>query len=209
MNIRELLEKLGIAEDKQADAETQFKAFIDGQYVPKSRFNEVNEEKKTLSQSIKDYDKQLEDLKKSADDVAGLKAKIGELQAINETAAKENEKAMQALRMSTAIQLAIGDSANDASIVEGLINRDKLVLGDDNKVVGLEEQLATLRKEKAFLFKQDQSKPATYDGANKGAGANVSNPFMKETLNLTEQAKLMRENPAQAQQLAKAAGVNI
>ena len=35
------------------------------------------------------------------------------------------------------------------------------------------------------------------------------NPFAKETFNLTEQGKLLKENPAQAKEMAAAAGITI
>ena len=38
---------------------------LDGNFVTKTRFNEVNEENKTLKSLFSDRDKQLEDLKKS------------------------------------------------------------------------------------------------------------------------------------------------
>ena len=41
---------------------------LDGDFVTKARFNEVNEELKSVKKSVSDRDKQLEDLKKSAGD---------------------------------------------------------------------------------------------------------------------------------------------
>ena len=51
---------------------------LDGNFVTKARFNEVNEENKTLKQSVADRDKQLEDLKKSSGDNAELKKQVGD-----------------------------------------------------------------------------------------------------------------------------------
>lgn len=73
MTVKELLEKLGIAEDKIEDATKQFKEFLDGEYVPKSRFNEVNAEKKGLEATVSERDKQLKALKDSEGDVDALK----------------------------------------------------------------------------------------------------------------------------------------
>lgn len=42
-----------------------------------------------------------------------------------------------------------------------------------------------------------------------GAGSAGKNPFVKESFNLTEQGKLLKENPDQAKALAAEAGVNI
>ena len=42
-----------------------------------------------------------------------------------------------------------------------------------------------------------------------GKGAATTNPFAKETFNLTEQGRMLKENPAQAQEMAAAAGVTL
>ena len=40
----------------------------DGNFIPKARFDQVNEEKKELKEMLKERDKQLEDIKKKAKD---------------------------------------------------------------------------------------------------------------------------------------------
>ena len=64
---------------------------LDGNFVTKTRFNEVNEENKTLKQSVADRDKQLEDLKKSSGDNAELKKQIETLQQQNAEQQKAHE----------------------------------------------------------------------------------------------------------------------
>ena len=83
MTLKELLQKLGIAEDNIENATKEFKAFLDGEYVPKSRFNEVIAEKKNLETTVADRDKQLKTLKDSEGDITTLKDKITKLQAEN------------------------------------------------------------------------------------------------------------------------------
>ena len=56
---------------------------LDGNFVTKARFNEINEENKTLKKSVSDRDKQLEDLKKSSGDNAALQQQISDLQKQN------------------------------------------------------------------------------------------------------------------------------
>ena len=68
MTINDLVKSLGVPEDKADDAVHKVKDFLDGDYVTKARFNEVNESKKALSEQIADRDKQLTGLKKNADD---------------------------------------------------------------------------------------------------------------------------------------------
>ena len=42
-----------------------------------------------------------------------------------------------------------------------------------------------------------------------GNGGGTSNPFAKDTFNLTEQGRLLKENPAQAKEMAALAGVTL
>lgn len=58
----------------------------------------------------------------------------------------------------------------------------------------------------AHLFKQEQQKPP-YNPERWGR-RRVTNPFAKDTFNLTEQGRMLKENPAQAKELAAAAGSN-
>ena len=207
MNQEELFAELGIAADKKEAAKKALTAFLDGAYVPKSRFNEVNEEKKTLTATVADRDKQLETLKKSTGDLDALKNQIKSLQDANKKAQEEADAKMKELRINDAIKLAIVDKAQDVDIVSSLFDKTKLILGDDGKIAGLDEQLKELQKNKAFLFKQAGPNPK-YDPKG-GNGTPSTNPFAKDTFNLTEQGRLLRENPEQAKAFAQAAGVTI
>lgn len=207
MNQEELFAELGIAADKKEAAKKALTAFLDGAYVPKSRFNEVNEEKKTLTATVADRDKQLETLKKSTGDLDALKNQIKSLQDANKKAQEEADAKMKELRINNAIKLAIVDKAQDVDIVSSLFDKTKLILGDDGKITGLDEQLKELQKNKAFLFKQAGPNPK-YDPKG-GNGKPSTNPFAKDTFNLTEQGRLLRENPEQAKAFAQAAGVTI
>lgn len=206
MNIEELLRQLGIAEEQMETAMDHVKNFLDGAYIPKSRFNEVNEKNKDLAAQIADRDKQLTTLKKAVGDNEQLKAQIEELQKANKEQKEAADARFKDLQMDSAIKLALGDSAQDLDIVSGLIKRDAIVLGEDGKVSGLKEQVETLMKEKPFLFKQEKTNPYQPHG---GTGPQVDNPFAKETFNLTKQGQMLRENPEQAREMAAAAGVKI
>lgn len=46
-------------------------------------------------------------------------------------------------------------------------------------------------------------------GGNRGGGSGVSNPWSKDSWNLTEQGRIYKENSGKAEQLAKAAGTTI
>ena len=183
------------------------KSYLDGDYVTKARFNELNESKKSLAEQIAERDKQLKDLKKSVGDNEGLRKQIEDLQKANKEQKDAFDNQTKALRLDTAIKLAIADSAQDADIVSGLIDKNKLILGEDGKVTGLTEQVEALKKDKAFLFKGPAPLPNYHP--NGGGNPPVANPFKKESFNLTEQGRLLRSNPEQARAMAAEAGVTI
>lgn len=174
--------------------------------VPKTDFNTVSEAKKKLEEDIRDRNKQLEDLKKESGDAKELQEKINTLQELNKEAESKYEADIRELKLTNAIKVALAGKAQDEDIVAGLINKEKLLLGDDGKVTGLEEQVKELQKSKAFLFKfggQSGYNPT------RGEGEGTANPFAKETFNLTKQGELLKNNPEQARALASAAGVTI
>ena len=86
MNKEELI-KLGISET----VANQIMESLNGSFVPKSRFNEINTELATARNTIKERDGQLEALKKSTGDIDALKAQITALQGENDKQKKAHE----------------------------------------------------------------------------------------------------------------------
>ena len=204
MDLLEFLKQC-LAEGKDlAKAQTEIKEFVEKNFVGKSKFDELTTAKAELDKQIKERDKQLDDLKKNAGNKEALEQQIAELKEANKKAAADYEQKIKDTKLDAAIKIAVGSNAQDVDIVAGLIDRSKLILGDDGKVTGLDEQVKALQTSKAFLFKTEQQ-PYKPNGGNNPQ----KNPFAKETFNLTEQGKLLRENPEQARALAAAAGVTI
>ena len=100
---------------------------LDGNYVTKTRFNEVNEENKTLKKSVSDRDKQLEDLKKSSGDNEELKKQIETLQQENANQKKAHEAEMTQLRLDNAIDAALtAGGAKNIKAVRALLDTSKV-----------------------------------------------------------------------------------
>jgi hypothetical protein len=183
----------------------------DGNWIPKDKFNEVNEARKQLEADLKERDKQLADLKKAAGDNEELKKQIEQLQAENKAAAEKYEARIQEMAITTAIKLAVVGQVHDPDLVAGLLDKSKIEIDENGNVkTGLDDQIKALRESKAFLFveKQDkgpQLKGATPADGRDSAGGGIKNPWAKETFNLTEQGRIMRENPELAKQLMAAA----
>lgn len=130
-------------------------------YVEKIKFDEVKQAKKQLETDVKDRDTQLETLKKSAGDNATLKQQIEQLQNDNKKKDEEYQAELKDLKLTNAIKLAITDSAQDIDLVTGLIDKSKLILSEDGKVTGLDEQVTGLKESKSFLFKSEESNQNT------------------------------------------------
>lgn len=147
---------LGISEElaeKAASASAEeLKTFI-----PKSRFDEVNTAKGNAETSYKTVKAELDKLKATAGDNEALQSQIDQLQNDLKAKESEHEKEITALKMSNAIMTALGDATNDPELVAGLLDQSKLILGEDGKVTGLEEQIKNLKESKAFLFKAEDT----------------------------------------------------
>lgn len=173
MNKQQFL-ALGLSEDLAAKAEAESKKELEA-YIPKARFDEVNTQKKDLERAIKERDTQLNDLKSKVGDNEALKKQIEDLQADNQKKDAEYQSQLKDLQISNAIKLAIADKAQDVDLVAGLFDKSKLILGDDGKITGLDEQLKSLKESKAFLFKPDEAaQPGFKIGGNgNGSGAAI------------------------------------
>jgi len=126
-------------------------------YIEKSKFDEVKKTKKQLEEDIKERDTQLETLKKSAGDNESLKKEIETIQADNKKKDEDYQAELKDLKLNNAIKLALNGKVHDEELVAGLIDKSKLLQGDDNKVMGLDEQIKNLEESKAFLFKSDDN----------------------------------------------------
>lgn len=142
---------------------------LDGNFVTKARFNEVNEENKTLKQSVADRDKQLEDLKKSSGDNAELKKQIEALQQQNADQKKAHDAEMAQLKLDNAIDAALtAAGAKNAKAVKALLDTSKVKLGEDGKLTGWDEQLTAVQKSDSYLFNAKQPANKGIKGFNPG-----------------------------------------
>lgn len=149
---------------------------IDGNFVTKARFNEVNEENKTLKKSVSDRDKQLEDLKKSSGDNAALQQQISDLQKANADQQKAHEAELTQLKIDNAVDIALSDAkAKNVKAVRGLIDMSVIKVGEDGKVTGHVEQIEALKKSDGWMFDADQQTQQQFTGFQPGASSTVPN----------------------------------
>lgn len=202
---RDFLEGLGLEKDAIDEIMAENGKDIESAKAKAKPSEEVLSQLEHLKEENKAYGKQLETLKKSAGDNEELKKQIEALQADNKKAREDFETELKNVRVNNAIKLAIHGKVQDEDIVVSLLDKEKIVLADDGSVAGLDEQIKEMQKEKAFLF--IQQKEPTYKP--NGGGNPVSNPWKKDSFNMTEQGKIYKENPALAKQMAADAGMQI
>lgn len=166
-------------------------------FIPKTRFDEVNEQLKTANATLETLKKDNKDNEALQAEVTKYKNRVTEL----ETSAANIQK-----------EYALKDKLKEAGVTDAdyVIYKqgglDKFSFDKDGKPIGIDDVLKPLKETSPHLFKSQQT--GGYNPAG-GSGAPASNPFAKETWNMTEQGKLLRSDPAQARQLAAAAGVKL
>lgn len=178
----EKLKQAGYTDEEAKKLEKIFNEHLDGNYVTKDRFNTVNEDNKSLKKQLGDRDSQLETLKKSAGNNEELKAQIETLKNENAAAKKQYEADLKASKTKAAVRSKIGESAFDGDMVLSLIDLTKIELDEnDNVKSGFEEQFASIKKDKSFLFKPEQPKNSfKFEGA-KGVEGNKDGEGQKQS----------------------------
>ena len=157
---------------------------LNGAFVPKSRFNEVNEELKTAKATITERDGQLETLKKSGADAATLQGQIAQLQADNAQKDKDHAAEIKKIKVDNAVKEALiqAGAINPATVTPLLAAfLEKADLADDGTIRGLSDEISKLAKTEgtSFLFKTaDTSTTPTVSGASPAGGGTV-NPSTK------------------------------
>ena len=172
MKKEDLMKVQGMTDEMAAEVEKVFAEELKG-YIPKTRFDEVNEAKKNAEALVKERDKQLEDVKKASGDNEDLKKQIESLQEQNKTAKADYEAQIKKMQIDNAVSSALKDAgAKNAAAVRALLkDLEKAEIGDDGAVKGLAEQIKALKESDAYLFTSTEAgKPAGAKPASAGGG---------------------------------------
>ena len=173
MKKEDLMQIEGMTEELATKIAEQSAEELKG-YVPKTRFDEVNDAKKNAEALVKERDKQLEEVKKSTGDNEELKAQIETLQEANKAAKAEYEANIKKMQIDNAVLSALKDAGakNTTALMALLKDMDKAELAEDGTVKGLAEQIQELQKSESYLFNtkaEPQNKPSGATPANSGS----------------------------------------
>lgn len=172
MKKEDLMKIEGMTEDLAAKIAEQSAEELKG-YIPKSRFDEVNEAKKNAESLIKERDKQLEELKESSGDNEELKKQIEQLQEDNKAVKQKYEADIKRMQIDNAVQTALKDAGakNVTAAIALLKDMDKAELDSDGTVKGLAERITELQKSESYLFDVKTGTAPKASGATPASGS--------------------------------------
>ena len=171
---KEDLIKSGLTEE-QAEKVLEVNAEQLKGFIPKARFDEVNNAKKQAEKDLSDRDKQLETLKNSTGDVETLKQTIETLQNENKAAMDKYNAELAEIKLAGAVDTALlGADALNVKAVKALLDMSKIKM-DGGVLLGINEQIESLKKaeDSKMLFKaveEEKSKGPNFAGVKPGEG---------------------------------------
>ncbi len=169
-----------------------------GEYVSKNKYADLEAEASNLKEQIKTNEGTIETLKKANKDNETLQQTIKDHETTIQTLKATYEAKIKEMRIEAAIQTKLTD-AKHPDLLIGKFDKTKLSLSEDGtQVHGIDEQLTVLKEQYKDLFTVDVRGTLPYNKDKTPPGQ--KNPWSKEHFNLTEQGRLLRENPELAKQ---------
>ncbi len=144
------------------------------------------------------------------DNVGTPEEALAALQAENKALLLEQER----LRFEGVLDQALyASNVRKTAMVKALLDVNALEVDENGQIQGLTEQLSQIKEEAPTLFYPERNggRNVALEGLHPGNfrrknPETMENPWAKGSLNLTKQAKLLKENPVLARRLKAQAG---
>ena len=147
----------------------------DGNFIPKSRFDQVNQAKKELQLHLKDRDTQLADLSKNNKDNEALLNQIKDLQALNKQTTADYENKINQIQFDYALDGALTNAkSKNNKALKALLDMNSIKY-QEGKFEGLQEQIEALQKDASYLFDLDTAPQNTGGLGNFGRNNQIEN----------------------------------
>ncbi|MDG4973886.1 phage scaffolding protein [Lactococcus lactis] len=146
----------------------EISAEIPKEFVSKEQYSKKTEEVENLTADLKSAQESnlsSEELKKQLDEsVKNAKEREAQFNAD-----------LASMQKTNAVKLALKDSGTvNTELLFGQVNMDNVIIQDDGKVSGLDDQLATFKESMPYLFQEggaaDKAKPTIVAGGNPDSG---------------------------------------
>ncbi|NFA43979.1 hypothetical protein EXM65_15745 [Clostridium botulinum] len=176
-----LLKKLGIAEDviqKVIKGMSEEKIYTTKEENIEDRYSKLKGQKEDLETQLSTANTTIKDLKKNNGGNETLQKTIKNHEATIETLKKDSEAKIRNLTLDGAIEKAlVGAKARHSDLLSSKIDREKLLISEDGKVSGLDEQLKSLKDGYKDLFE------STVSGTTPENNESSSSGITKEQFN--------------------------
>ena len=211
--MEELLKKLGYQD-------TDIKNIIEGMKKDKiytsreenidERYNKLKEQKLALEEQIKGANDTISDLKKNSKNSEDIEAKVKEWEnKYNELDSTSRDK-IKNMTIDYAINSKLsGVNEKYRKLLCKEFDTSKMEVKDTGEIIGLDEQFKDISETYKEWFESSTPSNTGSPGNFPRKSNVVNNPFIKETFNLTEQGRLLKENPDKAKEFAAQAGINL
>jgi len=158
-----------LPDDKKKELDKQdFEDVSEGKFIPKDRFDQVNEQAKEYKKQVGERDTQITKLKDEFKDTAGLKEKVEKLELNNKTQKETYEKQLSDISFNNALERGLGSfNVKDKKLIMALIDKDKLK-ADGDSIIGLKEQIEPLQKSHDFLFEKEIAGTGSFGTGGEG-----------------------------------------
>lgn len=196
---REFLKELGLTDEQVDKVMTE-----NGKDIEKAKGDLAAKETELeeVKGQLEAANKQIEEFREM--DIESIKQAAEEYKEKFEQAEIDAQEKLEALQFEHNLERQIvAAKAKNVKAVKALLDIDTL-RKSKNQSEDIKAAIKAVQKDNDYLF-GESGKPNIFAGGNPNGGSVDKNPFSKEYFNLTEQGKLLRENPELAKQLQAAA----
>lgn len=168
----DLIKKVrGDANLSDEQVEEELNKILAPDWIPKAKFNETSEELKTIKKAAEDNAALMKELQTKANLSDEYKTKINELNTANAEAEKNYKTQISKMRLDSAVDKGLTKAkARNAAQAAKLLDYTNVKLNDDGTVSGLDDAIAALKKDSAYLFEEDDG---TQGGGHRGGSGRV------------------------------------
>lgn len=159
----------------------------------KTQLDSSNQEKETLSSQLKDIKGQLDIAVKDKSNSDELKTQLATLQGKLKESSEQAEKQLSAFKKNSAVEVGLLKAgAKNTKAVKAGLDLDKISFDDKGNLVGLNDQIETLKKDEAWSPLFPSEKQA---GSIKNEHATVTDPNDKEAQDAALKKAFSSSNP--------------
>ncbi|NFO71982.1 hypothetical protein FDC51_17855 [Clostridium botulinum] len=169
---RKFLEDLGLTKEQIDSVMAENGRDIEAE---KEKSNTTTTELDDIKIQLKEANSTITELKKNNGDNEALQTKVKEYEDTIKTQKADYESKVRNLTLDSAIEKALtGAKAKHSDLLSTKIDREKLLISEDGKITGLDEQLKGLKETYKDLFEEKISGSTP---ANPESGSKVNNTY--------------------------------